>query len=215
MCGWCVSLHYSILYWVIESSIKISSKVEGNAFGKCQEQQNTSIKHKYEMCYYSFDIWILSHTHDKNKLNDAVILLSTKLLLALFFLIKKIETVWYTYTVLSRSFIKFWLYITMNWVFLLFKEIQRQIVHICTISAHYAYFISCRSYERLNILSTLTAASKVTEHKNWILNVLWFKWQQNICILFQIYSSKRLLNTFIHMTDKSCVIFSSYINEID
>ena len=160
MCGWCVSLHYSILYWVIESSIKISSNVERTVFGKCQEQQNTSIKHKYEMCYYSFDIWILSHTHDKNKLNDAVILLSTKLLLALFFLIKKNwNGMIHTYTVLSRSFINFWLYMTMNWVFLLFKEIQRQIVHICTIAAHYAYFITCRSYGRLNILSTLTAAS--------------------------------------------------------
>ena len=58
-------------------------------FGNCKEQQNTSIKHKYEMCYYSFDIWILSHTHDKNKLNDAVILLWSWLLLALFFLIQK------------------------------------------------------------------------------------------------------------------------------
>ena len=96
-----------------------------------------------------------------------------------FFSSKKLKR-YDTYTVLSISFINFWLYITMNWVFLLFKEIQRQIVHICTISAHYAYFISCRSYERLNILSTLTAASEVIEHENWILNILLFKLQQNI-----------------------------------
>ena len=84
-----------------------------------------------------------------------------------FFSSKKLKR-YNTHTVLSRSFINFWLNITKKWDFLLFEEIQRQIVHICTVSTHYAYFISCRYYGRLNLLNTFTAASEVIEHENWI-----------------------------------------------